>query len=313
LSLLHFDVNINAASDLPKGEIQMINSMTGYGRGSGEENGFIFSAELRSVNHRYADFSIRLPRELYSLEDRIRRLLQESILRGRVEVNLTLDEIPVALRQVKINDDLAKDYYRSLQNLTAKLGIEQKVKLKHLLMVPDLFKSTATIFSDEDVWPAVSVALREALQRLISQRRTEGENLCNDLLERCEKQKILIEQAAVRAEEAKEECRQRIEEKVTDLLVGKFEETRLIMECSLLVERMGVDEELVRLRSHLDAFRAIIENNEAGGRKLDFIAQEMFREVNTIGSKAGDYHLTSLVVEMKAELEKMREQIQNLE
>jgi uncharacterized protein (TIGR00255 family) len=291
----------------------MISSMTGYGRGSGEENGFIFSAELRSVNHRYADFSIRLPRELYSLEDRIRKLLQESIKRGRVEVNLILDEMPATLRQVKINHDLAEDYYKSLQNLSEKLGIEKKVKLKHLLQVPDLFKSSAAILTEEEVWPAAFIALREALQKLVSQRHSEGENLCSDLLDRCEKLEILIEQAAVRAEGAKEDCRQRIEEKVKDLLAGKFEETRLLMECALLVERMGVDEELVRLRSHIDAFRAIIKKNEAGGRKLDFIAQEMFREVNTIGSKAGDYQLTNLVVEMKAELEKMREQIQNLE
>lgn len=291
----------------------MISSMTGYGRGIGTENGFTFSAELRSVNHRYADFSLRLPRELYALEDRIRRLLQESIRRGRVEVNLTLDEMPAALRQIKINHDLAEDYYRSLADLSERLGIEGKVKLKHLLQIPELFKSPGSVLTEDELWPAVAAALQDALEKLLLQRKTEGENLCRDLLERCAKLEELVAEAAIRAEEAKEDCRKRTAEKVADLLAGKFEETRLLMECALLVERMGVDEELVRLKSHIEAFRKIIRGSEAAGRKLDFIAQEMFREVNTIGSKAGDYQLTNLVVEMKAEQEKMREQIQNLE
>jgi len=291
----------------------MISSMTGYGRGVGTKNDFTFSAELRSVNHRYADFSLRLPRELYALEDRIRRLLQESIKRGRVEVNLTLDEMPAALRQIKINHDLAEDYYRSLVELSERLGIDGKVKLKHLLQVPELFKSPGSILTEDELWPAVAAALQDALEKLLLQRKAEGENLCRDLLERCAKLEELVTEAAIRAEGAKEDCRKKIEEKVADLLAGKFEETRLLMECAMLVERMGVDEELVRLKSHIEAFRQIIRGNEAAGRKLDFIAQEMFREVNTIGSKAGDYQLTNLVVEMKAEQEKMREQIQNLE
>ncbi len=291
----------------------MISSMTGYGRGVGNENGFTFSAELRSVNHRYADFSLRLPRELYVLEDRIRRLLQESIRRGRVEVNLTLDEMPSSLQQIKINHDLAEDYYRSLVELSERLGIDGKVKLKHLLQVPELFKSPGSVLTEEELWPAVDAALQNALEKLLLQRKIEGENLCRDLLERCAKLEELVAEAAIRAEGAKEDCRKRTEEKVADLLAGKFEETRLLMECALLVERMGVDEELVRLKSHIEAFKQIIRGSEAAGRKLDFIAQEMFREVNTIGSKAGDYQLTNLVVEMKAEQEKMREQIQNLE
>ncbi|MBM4234882.1 MAG: YicC family protein [Firmicutes bacterium] len=291
----------------------MISSMTGYGQGVGTENGFTFSVELRSVNHRYADFSLRLPRDLYALEDRIRRLLQESIKRGRVEVNLTLDEMPAALRQVKINHDLAEDYYRSLVELSERLGIESEVKLKHLLQVPELFKSPGSSLTEEELWPAVAAALEDALEKLLMQRKMEGENLCRDLLERCTRLEELVAEAVIRAERAKEDCRKRTEEKVADLLAGKFEETRLLMECALLVERMGIDEELVRLKSHLAAFRKIIMDTEAAGRKLDFIAQEMFREVNTIGSKAGDYQLTNLVVEMKAEQEKMREQIQNLE
>ncbi len=291
----------------------MISSMTGYGRGSGSKQGFTFSAEMRSVNHRYADFSMRLPRELYSLEERIRRLLQESIKRGRVEITLGLDEIPVGAREVRMNYDLAEGYYHTLQELCRNLQLSDRVRLEHLLQMPELFKTGGIAVAEEEVWPAVSEALKEALGQLLEQRRVEGENLGKDLLERCRHLEEMVEDAAKRAEEAKEEHRRKTEQKFQELLAGQFEETRLIMECALLVERMGVDEELVRLRSHIAAFRENLTGLAPAGRKLDFIAQEMFREVNTIGSKAGDFQLTNLVVELKAELEKIREQIQNLE
>ncbi|HED24368.1 MAG TPA: YicC family protein [Firmicutes bacterium] len=291
----------------------MIKSMTGYGRGCGSADGFIFLAELRSVNHRYADLAMRLPRELYFLEDQIRRLLLTEIRRGRVEVSLSLNEVPAGLRQVGVNYDLAEDYYRALRKLTDRLKIPEEVKLEHLLQMPELFKPAALELTEDQVWPAVSEALKDALKQLMEQRRAEGENLYRDLSVRCNNLAEMAAEAAERAEEAKEECRRRMNEKFQELLSGNFEETRLLMECALLVERMGVDEELVRLKSHIDAFRTAMEESEPAGRKLDFIAQEMFREVNTIGSKAGDYKLTSTVVDLKAELEKIREQIQNLE
>lgn len=291
----------------------MISSMTGYGRGSSTENGFTFLAELRSVNHRYADFALRLPRELYFLEDQVRRQLQNSIKRGRVEVSLVLDEMPAGLRQVNVNFDLAEDYYRSLQKLSDHLGLDEKIKMKHLLQMPELFKPSGLVLTEEQVWPAITAALGEALGQLIKQRRAEGENLCRDLLARCEKLETQVQLAEERAEAAKDDYRAKMEYKFEELLAGKFEETRLLMETALVVERMGVDEELVRLKSHIGAFRDNLEGTDPAGRKLDFIAQEMFREVNTIGSKAGDFSLTNIVVNMKAELEKIREQIQNLE
>ena len=291
----------------------MISSMTGYGRGSSSQDGFTFIAELRSVNHRYADFALRLPRELYSLEDRIKKQLQESVKRGRVEVNLALDEIPTGLRQVKVNYDLAEDYYRSLAQLSSRLQLSDQIKIEHLLQMPELFKPAGITLDEEEVWPIVRAAIQDALEQLLKQRQVEGENLCRDLLERCDHLEEMVESASSTAELAKEDCRKRTEQKFEELLAGKFEETRLLMESALLVERMGVDEELVRLKSHVEAFRSNLTGTDPAGRKLDFIAQEMFREVNTIGSKAGDYRLTNIVVDMKAELEKMREQIQNLE
>ena len=291
----------------------MISSMTGYGRSSSTHDGFTFTAEMRSVNHRYADISLRLPRELYPLEDRIRRMLLESIKRGRVDVSLVMDDMPAGLRQVKVNYDLAEDYYQALQLLSRRLKLSDEVKLKHLLQMPELFKPGSITLTEEQIWPAVSEALQEALTKLLDQRRIEGENLCRDLLERCGRLEEMIAIIAVRAEEAKEDCRRRTEQKFAEFLAGQFEETRLLMECAILVEKMGVDEELVRFKSNVEAFRSNLTGSDPAGRKLDFIAQEMFREVNTIGSKAADYRMTNLVVELKAELEKIREQIQNLE
>ena len=291
----------------------MLKSMTGYGCATASQKGFTFSAEIRSLNHRFADFSIRLPRELYALEERVRSFLQEKIKRGRVEVYLNLEEVPAALRQVSLNQELAEDYFTALGGLTQKLGLEEKVKLKHLLVVPELFAPAKIALAADEVWPICATALEEALSSLLKERCREGENLCRDLVKRLDHLKELVDEAAIRAEEAKDEYRERLSERFNDLLAGQFEETRLIMECAILVERMGVDEELVRLRSHCAAFASHLKASEPAGRKLDFIAQEMFREVNTIGSKAGDFKLAHLVVEMKAELEKIREQIQNLE
>ena len=291
----------------------MISSMTGYGRGKGTGEGFSFSAELRSVNHRYADFSIRLPRELYFIEDRIRKLLQESIRRGRVEASVAIDEVPVTFRRVNINLDLASEYNSALNELSERLGLIGEVKLEHLLQMPELFKTEHLSLPVEQVWPPVEMALNEALEGLLAQRQREGENLCRDLTNRCDAVLEMVRTATGRAAEAQNEYREKMEQKFKELLAGEFEENRLIMECALMVDRMGVDEELVRLESHVSAFRDILTGSDPAGRKLDFIAQEMFREVNTIGSKAADYKLTSLVVEMKVELEKIREQLQNLE
>ncbi|MFO7951707.1 MAG: YicC/YloC family endoribonuclease [Bacillota bacterium] len=291
----------------------MLNSMTGYGRGSSSQEGFTVTIELRSVNHRYADFSLRMPRELHFLEDQIRRTLQETIKRGRVEGSITLDEIPAGLRQVKVNYDLAESYYYSLQELCRQLDIDDNIKMEHLMQMPELLKTGSIALTEEQVWPVISAALWEAREQLVEQRRAEGENLCRDLLERCTRLEEQVDFATERAEEARDECRRRLEQKFAELLTGEFEESRLMMEIGIQVERMGIDEELVRLKSHLDSFRANLRGSELAGRKLDFIAQEIFREVNTIGSKAGDYPLTNIVVEMKAELEKIREQVQNLE
>jgi len=291
----------------------LIKSMTGYGRGSFTNDGYGFTVEMRSVNHRFADVALRLPRELYILEDRIRRMIQSVVKRGRVEVNITLDEIPPGTRTVHINQDLAAAYYQALQQLSRLLDLKVDVPLATLVSLPDILSLRGLALSEEDVWPPLKEALQEALSRLIKQREDEGRNLAADLEQRCCLIRSVARAAAQRASEAKEECRFKLERRFAEFMIGQFEENRVLMECALMVDRMGIDEELVRLDSHLETFEKTLTAAGPVGRKLDFISQEMFREINTIGSKAGDYGLAAMVVELKSELEKVREQIQNIE
>jgi uncharacterized protein (TIGR00255 family) len=287
--------------------------MTGYGRGEGSSSGFTVTAELRSVNHRYADFVFRIPREFYPLEERIRRLLQGEIKRGRVEVSVALEKLPSGLQEIEVNHALAEAYCRALHVLSQRLSLPMDAGVVNLAQLPEVLHVPGLAIPPDQVWPALEEALQGALAMLLLQRRNEGENLYRDLSERCRVVEEKLRQAAARAPLAHEEHRVRLDRRFRELLAGHFEEGRVLMECAVLVERMGIDEELVRLESHRRAFQKTLAAPEPSGRKLDFIIQEMLREVNTIGSKAADYALAGLVVEIKAELEKIREQIQNIE
>jgi uncharacterized protein (TIGR00255 family) len=291
----------------------LLKSMTGYGRGESSREGFDFNVEMRSVNHRYADLALRIPRELYPLEDRIRRLVLAGIKRGRVEVTVTLGQVGAEARAVMVNYELVESYCRALRKLAAELELPADLSINALLQLPDVLNLQGTELPEELVWTSLEQALAEALSRLMQRREEEGANLYRDLSERCSQVDTLVQAVAERAVHAREECRLRVEKKFSEYLTGQFEENRILMECALLVEKMGIDEELVRLESHLEAFAKTMAMKGPSGRKLDFIAQEMFRETNTIGAKASDSRLAGLVVEIKSELEKIREQIQNIE
>ena len=291
----------------------MIRSMTGYGRGGSTKDGYSFTVEMRSVNHRYVDLALRLPRELYALEDRIRQVIQAQIKRGRVDLHITLEETPLGTRTVQVNRDLAEAYCQALQQLSRQLEMKADLSIDTLGSLPDVLNLRGMVLPEEALWPALASALEEALTRLLRQREDEGSNLLRDLQGRLTQIREMVRAATARAPGAKEECRLRVERKFSEFMSGQFEENRVLMECALLVDRMGIDEELVRLESHLDAFAKALLAEGPVGRKLDFVAQEMFREINTIGSKAGDYGLAALVVDLKSELEKVREQIQNIE
>lgn len=291
----------------------MIRSMTGYGRGTASENQWTVTVEMRSVNHRYADFLLRLPRDLLSLEEDARRLLQAEIRRGRLEVSVYLEAGPSQSRTVSVDMELARAYHRALEELACSLALNMPLDAVYLGNLPDVLNVQAPAIDSGAVWPALHVALQLALKELLVGRCREGENLARDLEERCARVNEIVVRMAARGPVVQEEYRYRLEQKLKEWPGEPVEEGRLLTECALLAERSGIDEELVRLDSHLKAFRGVLFEEGAVGRKLDFIAQEMFREINTIGAKSADYALAEMVVQAKAELEKIREQVQNIE
>lgn len=292
----------------------MLKSMTGYGRGNYAGPTFNITAELRSVNHRYADYFLRVPREFYFFEDRIRRLLQGKIGRGRIEVNITLHRSPAGRESVALDEKLAAAYHRTLQDLAVALDLPPDISLCELVQLPGVLGETGLPADEELLWPPLEEALQEALEGLLEQRTAEGRNLMRDLQLRLSSLEALVDELDGLAPLVLEEQRKRLKSRLQEALADNFDENRLLTECAVLVERMDVHEEIVRLKSHLSAFdRSLRQREGPVGRRLDFIAQEIFREVNTVGAKAQDHRLTAHVVEIKSELEKMREQIQNIE
>ncbi|UNC92792.1 YicC/YloC family endoribonuclease [Candidatus Contubernalis alkaliaceticus] len=290
----------------------MISSMTGYGRGEGEMEGLSFLVEIRSVNHRYRDIIFRMPREFNPLEEKMKQGISRQVFRGRMEVSVIVKESSEREKKVEVNLPLAQGYYRAMKELKEKLKLGEEITLKLISGFPEVLK-----VEKEDAlryWSALEKALTEAVLGLISMRRQEGENLSRDLLLRMEKIEELLIEIKEKAPLVVEGYRNRLLERIKDLGPNlETEENRLLMECTLFAERSDINEETVRMSSHLEAFRRTLEEGGPVGRKMDFLVQELNRETNTIGSKANDFQISHRVVEIKSELEKIREQVQNIE
>lgn len=292
----------------------MLRSMTGYGRGSCAGPAFNITVELRSVNYRYADYYLKIPREFYFLEDRIRRLLKGKVGRGRVEVNIIARRSSAGKEGVALDEKLAAAYLRAFRDLAKGLDIPLDLSMADLVQMPGVLEDPDHVSEEKALWPYLEKALQEALEGLLDGRTAEGRNLYRDLKDRLAKLEALAEELAALVPAALEEQRARLESRLQEALADNFDEGRLLTECAVLAEKMDVHEETVRLKSHLEALDEALQKNKGPvGRRLDFIAQEIFREINTIGAKSQDYRLVALVVEIKSELEKMREQIQNIE
>lgn len=290
----------------------MISSMTGFGRGEGELEGLRFLVEIRSVNHRYRDIIFRMPREFNPLEEKMKQRISQQVSRGRLEVSVTVKETSEREKKVEVNLPLARGYYRAVKELKEKLQLGEEVTLKLILGFPDVL-----MVEKEDAlhyWPALEDALNQAVQGLSTMRRQEGENLSRDLLLRMDTIEGLLMEIKEKAPLVVGGYRNRLQERLTDLCANlEIEESRLLMECTLFAERSDISEETVRMSSHLEAFGRALKEVGPVGRKMDFLVQELNRETNTIGSKANDYQLSHRVVEIKSELEKIREQVQNIE
>jgi uncharacterized protein (TIGR00255 family) len=293
----------------------VIRSMTGFGTATAEVPGGRMSVEVRSVNHRFSEVQIRLPRDLAVLEDRARAMVQERVRRGRVEVIVTRDEGTRRARTVRVDAELAAAYTRALHELGTAVGVPGEVSLQQVAALPDVLRVEDERTDAEAVWPALEGAIRRAADALVAMREAEGGRLAEDLLRRAASVDALAEAVAARSRDVVRGYRERLRVRLTEALAEiPVDEARVAAELALFADRSDITEELTRLRSHLVQFRqTVVEEDGAVGRKLDFILQEMGRETNTIGSKANDLEITRTIIGMKSELESLREQVQNVE
>lgn len=293
----------------------MIASMTGFGQGRASAKDVTATVEIRSVNKRHCDVSVRLPGRLAEFEQNIQNHIKQAFERGRFTVHIQVEEAEDEALALQVDETAAAQYKRLLNDLRTAAGISEPVRLDHLLEFSDVFTTPEETDKDvEAAWEAVQVALGEAIEQLRTMRRDEGRALRTDLEDRLDAIEAGLEQVEARAPQRVEEARDRLDARLARLLQDdRINPERLEAEVALLADKLDVTEECVRLRSHLQQFRDALSNDDAVGRKLKFLTQEIHREVNTIGSKANDSAMTRAVVPMKEEIEKIREQIRNVE
>ncbi|MGI6604528.1 MAG: YicC/YloC family endoribonuclease [bacterium] len=287
--------------------------MTGFGRGSARRGETTFTVEIRTLNHRFLEWSIRLPRELAEWEERLRSRLQQELARGRVEVWVGVSG-QIGPRKVQVDTDLAGSYYGAAQAIAAELGVEPGITAAFLLTLPEVVRLEEREADLEEWWPGCAEALERALAQLVAMREREGEAMAADLKIRVKRLRALAQAIMEQAGEIPRLYQDKLRQRLATLVAESgVDEGRLAQEVAFLAERADITEEIVRLLSHCDQLAATIAKEEPVGRRLEFLLQEANREVNTIGSKAQGLRISSLVVDCKAELEKMREQVQNIE
>jgi len=299
----------------------VLKSMTGFGRGQYEDENFSVTVEMKTVNHRYNEVAIRLPRFLNPLEDKIRKTILKTVNRGRIDVFINADYTSSENCTLKVDKNLAAAYHKALQEVGAAIGLEElninsAQEVMYLSRCQDVINVKEGFFDVETVWPKVEQAVKEALDNLVTMRETEGGNIYGDFIYRAD----LIAEKLTKIEERSpmvvEEYQAKLTDRLNNLLADHnitVEPERLLQEVAIFADRASITEEIVRLKSHIKQFKNIINSDQPVGRKLDFLIQEFNREANTIASKANDYTLAQIVVEIKAEIEKIREQIQNIE
>ena len=292
----------------------MIRSMTGYGRGQQTLGGMDITVEIRSVNHRYYEYSSRLPRVYGFLDERLKGYLQKAVSRGKVDVGVWIDTVDAPGREAVVNHALAEGNLKALHELAQTYGLRDDVSVNTLSRFPDILTVRKAAEDEEAIWEAVRQVADEALAGFVAMREREGARLREDVLAR--RQTILraVEQVEARSPEIVREHMAKVEARMKELLsTATVDEQRLLTEAALFADKTATAEETVRLRSHLDQLETLVNASEPVGRKLDFLVQEINRETNTIGSKVQDVELARVVVDVKAEIEKIREQIQNIE
>ena len=288
--------------------------MTGYGKCTELRSGREITVEIKSVNHRFFEFSARFPRAFGFLEEKIKSYVQSQVSRGKVEVNVSIINIETADTKIAVNEEVAKGYIDALRSLCEPLSVVDDIRLSTVARFPDVFTVTKADTDEQMLWDDVSAVLSKAVEAFTKMREREGENLKKDFLNRLVNIENLVSSVEERSPKRVEEYRERLYKKISEVLASNsIDESRIITEAAIFADKVAVDEETVRLRSHIAQFREILEYNEPIGKKLDFLIQEFNREANTIGSKSQDAEGARYVVSIKSEIEKVREQIQNVE
>lgn len=292
----------------------MIKSMTGFGRCEITEGQRKFTVELKSVNHRYLDVNIRMPKKLNFFESAIRNLLKQYAQRGKVDIFITYEDSSENQVALKYNAALAEEYLSYLKQMQESFGLDNDIRVSTLSRYPEVLTMEEQVVDEEELWNGLEKALKGAFTQFVETRTVEGENLKKDILAKLDEMLELVAYIETRSPEIVTEYRAKLENKVKELLGDtQIDEGRLAAEVIIFADKICTDEETVRLKSHIEHMRSTLEEKEGIGRKLDFIAQEMNREANTILSKANDLEVSNCAIELKTEIEKVREQIQNIE
>ena len=292
----------------------MLKSMTGFGRCEIANEQQKITVEMKSVNHRYCDINIKMPKKLSIFEAGMRSLLKKYIQRGKVDVFISYEDYTENNMVLKYNEELAAEYVEVLKRMSEKFGIENDVRTSSLSRYPDVLSLEEQAIDADELWSVLENALTQACVQFVETRVAEGENLKNDLISKLDGMLVDVDYIEARSPEILTEHRQRLEAKVRELLGDStIDESRIITETTIFADKICVDEEIVRLRSHIASTRQALIDGGSIGRKLDFIAQEMNREANTILSKANDLEVANHAINLKTEIEKVREQTQNIE
>lgn len=292
----------------------MIKSMTGFGRGEVSKGQRKITVEMKAVNHRYLDVNIKMPKKLNFFDASIRNLLKEYIQRGKVDIYITYEDLSEQTVSVKYHPDVAASYLAYLNEMAESFSLENDIRVSTLSRYPEVFTMEEQEIDEEGIWKVLEAAIREACVSFVESRLKEGENLKNDLVGKLDGMLKLVDYIEENSPKIIEEYKQKLQAKIHDLLEdNRVDENRLLMEVTIFADKICVDEEIVRLKSHIMMVKNTLIEGGSIGRKLDFIVQEMNREANTILSKSTDLEISNRGIELKTEIEKVREQIQNIE
>lgn len=296
------------------GTIKMIKSMTGFGRCEVSKGDRKITVEMKSVNHRYLDVSMKMPKKLNFFDSAIRLVLKEYVQRGKVDVYITYEDLSESNAALSYNQKIAAQYMEYFRRMEEQFGLENDIQVSVLARCPEVLVMEEQKEDEDEIWSILEQALRGACEKFVEARVREGEALREDLLLKLDEMQRLVAFVEERSPQIISEYRQKLEAKVKELLGDvQVDESRIATEVTLYADKVCVDEEIVRLKSHVEATRAALKAGGSIGRKLDFIAQEMNREANTTLSKANNLEISNCAIDLKTEIEKVREQIQNIE